>query len=204
MKDIADIAGSFLHALWYKGEESARGLNACVGVLGFCPDEQTPLAFLLETDHATDPPAVRVRQVVESPGTPIYFGFGRAAAESLAASNPLQSPLTIIRRVIKERLEPTVGGHVQYGRVVDEDFRVFPVMDHDVDHGRKYICTVLSSAGWRSIPMYHSLLSDSPDCRRHCPKGYVLTSDIVDPFGMEREALYQQGYRAVPRQVFDE
>jgi hypothetical protein len=77
---------------------------------------------------------------------PQYFGSGVAAAQAVSAETPRLTPCQVIRKVIHRQLDAHDGGRVQYGKLVESNFRVYAVYDFDVHEEEKISQRAITSA----------------------------------------------------------
>jgi hypothetical protein len=90
----------------------------------------------------------------------------------------------VLNGIIEDEVVPSVGGAVQYGKVVDEDFVLFGVRDIVVDHASKTFRTRLRLGG---IELYSDTLAQTDE-------GFVLRRSFIDLASAEEARLLAAGY----------
>jgi hypothetical protein len=189
MDSFASTIASLLKVAWFHSvERLGPEMRATVAFVGHCPQEDRQRLFLIKTVLTQDRAEVQVDELAP-PNTPLYFGSGKDDAESMHATEPDLSPPQIIRRVSRSGRVPSVGGRVQFGRMMGTDFRVHAVLDHDCDdRARTYSCGFF----------FAGLELMEPDVLP-LPDGYHLLPIVADPFARERKELENRGFKGVPR-----
>ena len=79
---------------------------------------------------------VRYQEVLKSIGDHITLGSGKAKADRLIAAELTSVDhklLSVLRKVCLDEDEQTVGGYVQYGRFVGQDFQIVGVQNYRID-----------------------------------------------------------------------
>ena len=99
---------------------------------GYCPEQEKIRVFLFTTDLSGYPFRPYHEEILKEDGME-FFGTGLTEAKKAYTGNPKIGPLHIVRQVIKEGKEKTVGGGLQYGEFESSNFKIFGVMDYEVN-----------------------------------------------------------------------
>jgi hypothetical protein len=189
MESFAQLVSSMLRPLWYQAaSQLGNDVAAQIGIAGFCPEQQRERAFMLRTDTTSFPATIHTTEIDLAVG-PVFFGSGRREAETLLSADPLLSPPRVIKRVAEDPRVTSVGGRVQYGKVVGRDFQVFSVYDHEVNHQEKTFVGGYYLAGLELVE----------DSALPLPEGFLIIPTAVDPFQAEREELVKAGYQQIAK-----
>jgi hypothetical protein len=158
-------------------------------VVGRRPLDKSVEALTIALDLSDYPIKATVTELF-STGNVECFGSGTDAARKLLSSDA-SSPLHVLKAVVLDDNEPTVGGPIQYGFVGEEDFRVYGVRDYFPNHETKEIHIGFYVAG---IELYTEHLSG--DFR-----AFHIQRTIKLPFEADIDALLKQGYSIAAPQI---
>lgn len=104
-----------------------------------------------------------------------FFGSGKSKAQEIYNANKNIEPLHIIRDVIKQKQVSTVGGGLQYGEFVINNFKVYGVVDFELNEDEsfnEYLYTL------RSINLYKNEFERGDD-------GFHIAYTFKEPFRNE-------------------
>lgn len=96
---------------------------------GYCPEQNKLRVFLFYCDTSNYPIKPDYKEILESDGME-FFGSGETEAKLIYETNKNLTPLHIIRKVIEDGQVNSVGGGLQYGDFVINNFKVFGVEDY--------------------------------------------------------------------------
>jgi hypothetical protein len=100
---------------------------------GFCPMENKNMSYEFTVDTETYPIVPKYEEILITDETNFY-GSGKKLGTEISSQNPDFSPLFILREVINNQLENTVGGGLQYGEFDNENnFNIFGVEDYELN-----------------------------------------------------------------------
>lgn len=189
MRRIAEVSAEVLLRLWRRRSEmDVSRVFATVCIVGWCPQQKCGRAFLLEPHVAGGTTKVVLRELQQTDGV-VYFGSGAKVARHVAADKSQLTPPQVIRQVVGRQLDPTVGGRVQYGKLVSKDFEVYAVYDFTIDDEQKVLVSGYFIGGVE-------LLAESDQL--HLPDGYtLLPGRVVTPFLAEEQEALAQGFMPV-------
>lgn len=189
MRRVSDVSAQILHRLWrVRSEMDPQQVFAAVCLVGYCPQQKSGRAFLLEPRIVGNSTEVVTQELSGSDG-PVYFGSGAKIARQLSAEQPELTPPQVVRKIVSEKLDQTVGGHVQYGKLIGKDFEVFAVYDFALDEQQRALVGGYHIAGME-------LLAEAEQLR--LPEGYMLLpGKAVAPFDAEQSHAINQGFHPV-------
>jgi hypothetical protein len=104
-----------------------------------------------------------------------FFGSGKDEAELIHNANNRLSPLFILREIIRSGAVDTVGGGLQYGEFVINNFKIFGVVDYELHPDgsfKEYLYTL------RGINLYKDEFERGED-------GFHVAYKFVEPFRQE-------------------
>jgi hypothetical protein len=158
--------------------DKGRGLLI---VTGYCPDKKTVRAFEISLDCSAYP-IKGIKTELFIGNNVSMFGSGKKRAEDIRKNNPQFSNFQLLRSVIHDKSEKSVGGGIQYGIATEKDFIIKGVQDYQVDDKQKKV-----RVGFylRGIEMLNSEFST---LNFHINKPYIM------PFYKEIDGLINQGY----------
>lgn len=99
---------------------------------GYCPEQKKIRVFLFTTDLSDYPFKPYHKEILFDDGIE-FFGTGITEAKKVHEGNPSLGPLHIVRQVIKDGKEETVGGGIQYGEFEGANFKIFGVTDYETN-----------------------------------------------------------------------
>lgn len=182
--DMASMARIVEQVFQYIGRTVCAALGPAglgeVMLVGWCDVENRPRAFLFEIEVHPNQLTVRTSEILTGTA-PEYRGSGRTAVRSLG---PTVHPFDALKQVVLDPAVPSVGGPVQYGRVIGTDFRMYMVEDYETDDEDHVVTVGMYLYG---LPVYGGDAFLLPD-------GYVKTGKGVLPYRRRIEMLVQQGY----------
>ena len=96
---------------------------------GYCPIKNSSRVFKFSCDTSTFPIRPFYNEILTPNGIE-FFGSGKIEADIISKGNTNLSPLHIIRQVIKDGKIISVGGGLQYGDFVINNFTISGVEDY--------------------------------------------------------------------------
>lgn len=152
-------------------------------VSGYCPVQRQQRAFLFsveipEKDGTTTFTFNEILLTIDCE----FFGAGKDAALKYQIANPSKSPLRILKDIILNGSVKSVGGHIQYGRVIDHDFYVFCVRDYKIDPVEKKFHSGVFLGG---LEVYDTVWAT---------EGFHARKTAIDPFNDDIQELIANGY----------
>lgn len=100
-------------------------------IAGYCPHAQIPRAFLFRLDKSSFPLKAEYREVLKAHEDMEFLGSGTEDARKLHPK-VYRNPFKILRSVILNERVPSVGGNVQFGKFIDDEFKIFGVVQYSV------------------------------------------------------------------------
>lgn len=189
MLQFTNAAGDVLLRLWTKRSEmEVEEIRATVAIVGWCPKERRGRAFLMTPEISGDTARMSVREL-QAGEPPCYYGSGATEARRTSEERPSLTPPQVIRQVSRSQQVPSVGGRVQYGKLVEKDFCVCTVFDFDLDEHDKTLRGGYFIGGVE-------LMAD--DQKLRLPEGYTLLPNYgVAPFQEEYDEAVRRGFRPI-------
>ena len=129
----------------------------------------------------------KLSQVDLSAG-PQFFGSGAPLAKTIYSAGTHPAPYRVLKQVVSEQQNPTVGGNVQYGALKDRDFEVFVVEDYSVSKSQKVVHTGLFVAGLELLRPEDALAK----------RGFLPQHTFLRPFLPDIAHLERQDFEIAP------
>lgn len=184
MSLFANIVAEMLERLWYAAAGAlGNDTSALVVIAGFCPQRMAERAFTMRTD-ATVYPAKVVADEITDWSCAHFFGSGGRSARCVAKARPQLTPIEVIEAVVQRQLDPHVGGRVQFGKLEGNRFRVYAVLDLDVDIDERTFSSSYYVGGIELMNPEALLL----------PEGVQLLPRAIVPFEELRARLQSEGF----------
>jgi hypothetical protein len=122
-----------------------RKQGICQLVLGgYCPNQNKVRVFKYSVDITPTEITPTLEEILIDDGIE-FFGSGKTLADTTYQNDNTLGPLHIIREVIESGQVPTVGGGLQYGEFVINNFKIYGVEDYKLnDDGsfKEYLYTL--------------------------------------------------------------
>lgn len=122
-----------------------REQGICQLILGgYCPIRNKVRVFKFSVEITPEEITPTLNEILQNDGIG-FFGSGKTQAETIYQANNKLGPLHIIREVISGGLVDTVGGGLQYGEFVINNFKVYGIVDYELyDDGsfKEYLYTL--------------------------------------------------------------
>lgn len=148
---------------------------------GYCPIKNIIRVFKFSCDTSTYPIRPFHKEILMNNGME-FFGSGNNEAELIFKGNTSLSPLHIIRQVIKEGKVNSVGGGLQYGDFVINNFTIYGVEDYELNVDgsfKEYLYTL------RGINIYKDEFERGND-------GFHVAYSFKRPFEKEIQNIWKQ------------
>ncbi|MBD8084655.1 hypothetical protein [Chryseobacterium caseinilyticum] len=148
---------------------------------GYCPIQNKIRIFKFSCDTSTHPIRPFHEEILTENGIE-FFGSGKNEADRIHTQNANLSPLHIIRQVIRDGNVVSVGGGLQYGEFVINNFTIYGVEDYVVnDDGtfKEYLYTL------RGINLYKEEFERGDD-------GFHVAYTFKRPFEQEINNIWRQ------------
>lgn len=103
-----------------------NGRSALV-ITGWCTDKQCIRSYLLET---SDSNTHSYTEILKTQNTFEFVGSGKGKAETISLANPTKTDfLQVLKSVIEDPAENSVGGAIQYGYITDRNFKICGIVE---------------------------------------------------------------------------
>lgn len=148
---------------------------------GYCPIQNKVRIFKFSCDTSTYPIRPFHEEILITDGIE-FFGSGKIEAKKINTQNIFFSPLHIIRQVINDGNVTTVGGGLQYGEFVINNFTIYGVENYELnDDGtfKEYLYTL------RGINLYKDEFERDDD-------GFHVAYKFKRPFEQEISNIWRQ------------
>jgi hypothetical protein len=148
---------------------------------GYCPEKNGLRIFKFFCDTSNFPIKPDFEEILIDDGM-VFLGSGATEARNIHIANDRLGPLHIARQVIKEGKVNTVGGGLQYGEFVINNFKVYGVEDYLMnDDGtfKEYLYTL------RGINLYKDEFERGDD-------GFHVAYSFKRPFEKEINNIFNQ------------
>jgi len=123
-RGIVNFIAKFYEKICSEMSVLFREKGICEMVMaGFCPLQKNIRCFFLAMDVSDYPIKIICEEVLKDNGM-AFFGSGKKEAEEIRMYYPNYSALNIVRRVIFDQKNPTVGGSIQLGHFENRNFVV--------------------------------------------------------------------------------
>lgn len=99
---------------------------------GYCPIQNKVRIFKFSCDTSNYPIRPFHEEILVDNGIE-FFGSGKTEATTIYTKNTTLSPLHIVRQVIKDGNVDSVGGGLQYGEFVINNFTIYGVEDYELN-----------------------------------------------------------------------
>jgi hypothetical protein len=125
---IVNFIAKFYEKICFEMSDLFQAKGICEMIMaGFCPAEKRIRCFYLTTDISGFPIRVVCSEILKEDGM-VFFGSGKIEARQVQTNHPDYSALNILRRVIFDEKNPTVGGSIQLGDFSEYNFSVKGLM----------------------------------------------------------------------------
>jgi hypothetical protein len=125
---IVSFIAKFYEKICFEMSVLFREKGICEMVMaGFCPAQERIRCFYLTMDVSDYPIKIVCKEILEGDGI-VFFGSGKIEASKVQIDHPNYSALNIVRRVIFDGKNPTVGGSIQLGNFNNNNFVVTGLM----------------------------------------------------------------------------
>ena len=148
---------------------------------GYCPIQNKVRIYKFSCDTSTYPIRPFHEEILIANGIE-FFGSGKTEANNIHTQNINLSPLHIIRQVINDGNVATVGGGLQYGEFVINNFTIYGVENYELnDDGtfKEYLYTL------RGINLYKDEFERGDD-------GFHVAYKFKRPFEQEIKNIWRQ------------
>lgn len=148
---------------------------------GYCPIQNKVRIYKFSCDTSTYPIRPFHEEILIANGIE-FFGSGKTEANNIHTQNRNHSPLHIIRQVINDGKVATVGGGLQYGEFVKNNFTIYGVENYELnDDGtfKEYLYTL------RGINLYKDEFERGDD-------GFHVAYKFKRPFEQEINNIWRQ------------
>lgn len=148
---------------------------------GYCPIQNKVRIFKFSCDTSTYPIRPFHEEILLANGIE-FFGSGKTEANNIHTQNINLSPLHIIRQVINDGKVASVGGGLQYGEFVINNFTIYGVENYELnDDGtfKEYLYTL------RGINLYKDEFERDDD-------GFHVAYKFKRPFEQEIKDIWRQ------------
>lgn len=159
-----------------------RELGLCELILtGFCPLTMSIRTFLFSTAITASSIQPGFEEILTTDGM-LFFGSGKKIGEKTFSEDSSLIPLQILRKIIHNNLEKTVGGGMQFGDFDNNlNFRICGVRDytlHSDGSFKEYINTL------RGLSIYKDEFERDAD-------GFHISYTFVTPFQNEINEMFK-------------
>ncbi len=182
MKGIADLVFKVFNKTTLDLGNIIQQSGICELILtGYCPEKNALRVYEFFCDTSTYPIRPGYKEILISDGME-FFGSGATEAENIYHLNNKLSPFHIVRQVINEGKVNTVGGGIQYGEFVSNNFKVYGVEDYLLNGDgsfKEYIYTL------RGINLYRDEFECGDD-------GFHIAYSFKRPFEEEIKNIWKQ------------
>lgn len=148
---------------------------------GYCPIQNKVRIYKFSCDTSTYPIRPFHEEILIENGIE-FFGSGKTEANNIHTQNINLSPLHIIRQVINDGKVSTVGGGLQYGEFVINNFTIYGVEDYELNGDgtfKEYLYTL------RGINLYKDEFERGDD-------GFHVAYKFKRPFEQEIKNIWRQ------------
>jgi hypothetical protein len=148
---------------------------------GYCPIQNKVRIYKFSCDTSTYPIRPFHEEILIANGIE-FFGRGKTEANNIHTQNINLSPLHIIRQVINDGRVATVGGGLQYGEFVINNFTIYGVENYELnDDGtfKEHLYTL------RGINLYKDEFERGND-------GFHIAYKFKRPFEQEIKNIWRQ------------
>ncbi len=159
-----------------------REHGICEIVLGgYCPNQNRVRVFKFSVNVYPDRIEPYCDEILITDGIE-FFGSGKTEAQRIHTANSKLSPLHIIREVIRSNTVTSVGGGLQYGEFVINNFKIFGVTDYELNTDgtfKEYLYTL------RGINLYKDEFERDDD-------GFHIAYTFKIPFEQEIKETWKK------------
>ncbi|MFI5252575.1 MAG: hypothetical protein ACHQQQ_09130 [Bacteroidota bacterium] len=159
-----------------------RGLSIVL-VTGYCPKLQKVRTFKFKFDIGTSV-TTNFNEILVEDGDIEFIGSGETQAKILFKKITSTPPLEILKQVIIEQKEPTVGGAIQFGEIKLRDFEVCGIRDYLIDHTSRKVTTEFYFNGLPLMEDPYAVKWDE----------FFIKQTFKDPFINTINQLLESGY----------
>ncbi|MFC4263851.1 hypothetical protein ACFOWM_13220 [Ferruginibacter yonginensis] len=113
--------------------------NGLCGLIltGYCAVQKKIRTFYFSCDTTDYPIRPFYEEILKENGIR-FFGSGEKEAEQIHTQNTTLTPSHIIRQVIREGKVNSVGGGIQYGEIVEKNFKVYGIADYSLTEDGRF------------------------------------------------------------------
>ncbi len=159
-----------------------KGISEII-IIGYCPNDKRQKSFLLTIDTSNFPITTDIKEILSSKEV-LFFGSGQKRAEEIFKNSSNHSLLKILKIVINDEDTPTVGGGLQYGHIVDNNFKIFGIQDYIVNDSEKKLNVFFHL---RNISLYEKTLAFQS-------KSFIYSQKFILPFKDEIDDYINKNY----------
>jgi hypothetical protein len=182
MEGIADLVFKVFKKTTLDLGDIIQANGICELILaGYCPIQNKVRIYKFSCDTSTYPIRPFHKEILIANGIE-FFGSGKTEANNIHTQNINLSPLHIIRQVINDGKVATVGGGLQYGEFVINNFTIYGVENYELnDDGtfKEYLYTL------RGINLYKDEFERGDD-------GFHVAYKFKRPFEQEIKNIWRQ------------
>jgi hypothetical protein len=162
-----------------------QDLNVEFLIGGLCPKNQRIMVYRIEIVDKTDHFESKCYEVLTNENDMVIMGSGKQLAEKIISSKgiePVYQLLKVLREVCKDSTVLSVGGYLQFGQFIDNDFKIEGVLDYEIDASGELerLCT------YRGTILYRGKFeNDENDFHINCT--FVMPfEDEIQEYGRKR------------------
>jgi hypothetical protein len=159
-----------------------KGISEII-IIGFCPKDKKQKSYSLTIDASGYPLKTNLEEILHKPEV-LFFGSGRKKAEEIFKESPDYHLLKILKLAINDDNTRTVGGGLQYGRMENNNFKIFGIQDYIVNDEQKNVNVFFHL---RNIRLYQETLAFETD-------NYIYNQKFLLPFKSEIDEYIKKGY----------
>lgn len=148
---------------------------------GYCPEQQRIRIFHFSYDASDFPIRTFYNEILNEDGI-VFFGSGKRIAENIHSEQPTLSIFHILKKVINDENEKSVGGGIQYGEFSNNNFKIYGVEDYETNNDntfKEYLYTL------RGINL-------NKDEFEHDDSQFHISYTFKRPFADEIENIWRQ------------
>jgi hypothetical protein len=187
LQGICNVIGGFLEDTADQMKNSAeRDPKVEFLIGGLCPEREQVLVYAFDMFYSDGHYKALIDEVLQEEGDILMLGAQDKAKEIIESKGVVAGVelLSVLREICMDDTEPSVGGFLQYGNFANVDFRIFGVMDYDVDENG-YVDYIVP---YRGIVLSESKTSIVKD-------GFHINVPFISPFEKEMDEIRKKGFR---------
>lgn len=145
---------------------------------GYCPQKKVQRVYKFSCDTSGYPIKPNYEEILIDDGM-VFFGSGTIEAKKIYQENTNLKPVFIVKRVILESKVDTVGGVIQYGEFLEDNFNIYGVEDYTLKEDGSFNKFHYSLRG---VNLYIKELEPDYD-------GFEVVYKFLRPFKNEKDKL---------------